>query len=246
MTQLTLGSAEVPKVLVWVGDSKSFSSQSTGFPETYPDADNFRRWGDRHAVDLAASGVRRYTGWGTREKLWGSAPYDVTFQHLAVAGSQAHNWPDSPVAQDIPAEAWGSHVDYLVVQFGGNEYNAGTDPEVFRAALVARLNEWTNVARKFVFMATTNRLGPNSGNPPLWGPNPGAQPYWEAGRQAAVDATPGYLQDEVRFRALFGRPHLLADTGSGPLSGWTYDRTHLTAEGARRYFLDFRSTLRGG
>lgn len=239
MSRLTLdGNRE--KLMVWVGDSKAYSSDGGTLSGPY------KRWGDRHARDLAVSGVRRFRdGWSTTETTYGSAPYDLVYRGLHAPGFTASGWTTSSVATSLTSANYNAHIDYLICNFGGNDYNDNTGPTAFYNGVLARLNDWPNAARKYLFVGTVNGDIPGNGGAWTRAVAQDADAYWEAARDAAADADPGYRQSTVKFRSLFGVPYFLCDNGAA-LTDWTYDRTHLTSEGARRYFLDFRRAIREG
>lgn len=120
-------------------------------------------------------------------------------------------------------------VDFLLVQFGTNESNAGAplpyDGSNYQAALRGLLDAWPNARRKYVFQSWVPSTGATA-------TTQGRQDYHDAVIAAAAAATPG-VDQSAAVGAVFDRG---TGTSVTPPAGLTYDGTHANAAGFAALF----------
>lgn len=228
------GSVGLPDRLVWVGDSISAQCATPGSPEDQASVDAFQRWGDLMALELANYGVDRYTAdWdsvaGSDAPSYGSSPADWVYHDLSVGGATASTWSGTSKANSVTSNGIGGYatpITILVVQFGYNDFTGpnSTSSATFTTNLVTRLDQWTNVAYKFILMS--------------WLPTVNAttlQAWHDAAVSAAATAEPGDRQSAVEFFNVGGstcgsNPNI---TGSPTPDEYSYDGTHINVAGAQ-------------
>lgn len=237
------------KRLVYVGDSVGQT------PQTGDTQEHHKRIPSLLGKSLCARGYQEwsegfdgaqhyYFGWhydGTADGIvdnsgTSSGPWDVEVYYLTDSGESAYTWA-SPVDgdeghSDEPGTYGAERCDVLVVQFGFNDMNvnaAGTSAAVMETAMHARLDEWTNVGRKFLVLG----YSPYDSSYPRFGINEGKSAYWTAAVNAAAAADPGDQQDEVQIVRL--PPYGLGDgvRNGFPLDFLNADTTHVNRIGAQ-------------
>ena len=230
--------------LVYVGDSIGYTPATGDFQA------NHKRLPSLLAKSLCARGYQEWDGgfdtpqhsffgWhmdGTAEgdvddTGVSSGPWDWELYFLTDSGRTAANWPDGPKSFDLEVAAYGGEpCDILVVQFGFNDMNdAGITAGEYETALKARLNEWTDVERKFLIPT----YSPFDVTYPRGGINDGKAAYWTGALNAASDANPGNQQDTV---ALIHTGNFFEGVGirNGlPLFMLNSDTTHANRIGAQ-------------
>jgi hypothetical protein len=160
-----------------------------------------------------------------------AATHDVVYHNLAIGGSTAEGWASTGACTSVGSD-WGDPIDWLVVQFGTNDVANAVDPNDYYDAMLARLNEWTNVRRKFVALAWVwdGQWGD------VWPAEAATRDaYFAAALSAAQDCDVGLLQGDAGFvptMVLGGSGHV-AKPGS---ANWaSYDDVHLTRAGVDYY-----------
>ena len=207
----------LPSLLAKSVCERGFEEWDLGFDGTQYPGNKYWRW------DGTADGLAENTS---------NTPYDWNLYFLTDAGQTATNWPDGDKSFDLEVASYGDdHHDILVVQFGWNDFSAPDSAATFESGLEARLNEWTDVDRKFLlpgylpYSASYERGAIRE--------DASAAAYWTAINNAAADANPGNQQDTVAVAHLGGYSQGTGMRNSLPLSMLRSDATHPNRVGAQ-------------
>lgn len=171
--------------------------------------------------------------------------YDVIYHNVCTGGRTAGSLQSPAGGFDTYGIPWvgdteestigtgyDDPVDILIVQFAHNDIAAGDTPVMFADNLIARLNDWTNVRRKFIFLS--------------WAYSDFDYPQEAADRwewyfdgayggavSASVQATPGDMQASIPVRSVSNYYGITAYPHTA--MSLSNDGIHLTTDGARMH-----------